>query len=214
MASTRPSARSTRRSSSTSTTTSARCAPRPSSVAETRQELLEKLFVGTRAGPAKIRQYEGRGALGGWVRVAAVRVALNILEAEKADRPRADEADDLAHAMVPDGDPELELLRAAYQRDFLAAFRDAVASLSRRDRAVLRFTFIERLQPARVGAMYGVHRTTALRWIEAAQEEVLVGTRTRLSERLRLSPSECDRLVSLVKSRLDVSLSSLLQTSP
>lgn len=181
-------------------------------VAETRQELLEKLFVGTRGGPPKILQYEGRGALGAWVRVAAVRAALNIIEAEKAGRAHVNEADELARALVPDGDPEIELVRKSYETEFLSAFREAMAGLSRRDRALLRFVFIERLTPARVGAMYGVHRTTVLRWIEAAEEEVLKKTRARMSERLRISPSECERVFTLVKSRMDVSLGSLLKT--
>ncbi len=188
--------------------------PTPALVNDTRQELREKLFVGVHGARPKIHQYEGRGALGGWVRVAAVRAALNLLDAEKAGRVGADEADELARALIPAGDPEMELLRARCEDELGAALRASMAGLSRRDRTLLRLVFVERLTPARIGAMYGVHRTTALRWIEAAQEEILARTRARMIERLRLSPSECDRIFSLVKSRLDVSITSLLRTPP
>jgi RNA polymerase sigma-70 factor (ECF subfamily) len=188
--------------------------PTPEIVAETQQRLREKLFVGVGGAPPKIRRYDGRGSLEGWVRVSAVRAALNLLEAEKAAKLRPDDADDLARAMVPGSDPELELVRATYRSDFLAAFREAIVALSPRDRALLRATFVERLTPARIGATYGVHRTTVMRWIEAAQEEILRRTRARLIELRRLTPSECDRLFSLVKSGIDASLSSLLRTPP
>jgi RNA polymerase sigma-70 factor (ECF subfamily) len=185
--------------------------PPPWIVAETRQLLREKLFVGLPGKPPKIRQYRGRGALRGWVRVTAVRAALNLQEADRA-APGPDEAEALARVVAPDADPELALLRERYKDDFLAALREAMAGLSRRDRGLLRFVFVERLTPARIGEMYGVHRTTAMRWIEAAQGEILAQTRARMMERLRLSPSECDHLFVLVKSRMDITLSALLET--
>ena len=83
-----------------------------------------------------------------------------------------------------------------------------------RIRALLRAAFVEQLTPARIGAMYGVHRTTAMRWLEGAQEEILNHTRTTLIERHQLTPSECNRLFSLVKTGIDASLASLLASAP
>lgn len=186
--------------------------PTSERVAETKQLLLEKLFVGTGGRPPTILQYGGRGALEGWVRVSAVRTALHLVEKERAGPVGGDDADAIARAFVPDRDPELELIRASYQADFSAAFREAVLALSRRDRSLLRFTFVERLTPDRIAVMYGVHRTTTMRWISAAQEEVLAGTRARMMNRLRLSPSDCDAIFALVRSRVDVTLGSLLGT--
>jgi RNA polymerase sigma-70 factor (ECF subfamily) len=169
--------------------------------------------VGTRDGPPKIRQYAGQGSLAGWVRVAAVRTALNLIEAAKAGKPRRDEAEELARAIVPAEDPELELVRKSYRDAFVAAFREAIAGLARRDRTVLRFAFIEGLTPAGIGEMYGVHRTTAMRWLDAAQAEVLAGTRARMMDRLGLSPSECDGVLALYRSRMEVAIASLLKSA-
>ncbi len=186
--------------------------PTPEIIAETKQVVLEKLFVGSAGQRPRIEQYRGQGALEGWVRIVAVRTALDLLAADRADRPSADEATEIARAIVPAGDPELELLRATYQDDFLAAFRASIAGLSRRDRGLLRFTFIEHLTPAHIGAIYGCHRTTAMRWIEAARDEILKRTRSRLMERLQVSASECDRMFALVRSRIDITLNGLLAT--
>jgi RNA polymerase sigma-70 factor (ECF subfamily) len=187
--------------------------PTPELVAETKQVLLEKLFVGSPGKLPRITQYRGQGALEGWVRVAAVRTALNLLAAERAAHPPPDEAEEIARAIVPARDPELELLRATYQDDFRAAFRASIAGLSRRDRALLRFTFIEHLTPAHIGAIYGCHRTTAMRWIDAARDEILARTRDRLMERLHVSPSELDRIFVLVRSRIDITINALLATA-
>jgi RNA polymerase sigma-70 factor (ECF subfamily) len=186
--------------------------PTPELVMETRQELLRKLFVGTEAKPPKIRQYRGKGALEGWVRVAALRVALNLRKAERTET-EAHDTEEVARAIAPGPDPELAFMKETYRAELVAAFREAFASLPGKDRNLLRFAFVERLTPARVGAIYGVHRTTAMRWIEAAQEEVLSRTRARLSARLRLTPSECDDIFALVQSRIEVTLGSLLQTA-
>jgi len=187
---------------------------RPSAqiVADTAQDLREKLFVGAFGGPPRIRQYTGQGPLGGWVRVTAVRIALDLIEAQKVGERHRGEVEEIADAVVPQHDPDIGLLEARYRGEFMAAFREAMADLSPRERSLLRFTFVERLTPARLGVMYGVHRTTAMRWVEAAQEEVLSRTRAKLMERLQLSPSECDSLMGLLKSRIDLTLTSLFGT--
>jgi RNA polymerase sigma-70 factor (ECF subfamily) len=83
-------------------------------------------------------------------------------------------------------------LRATYEIEFLAAFQASVADLLQRDRRLLRFVFVEEMTPAQVGAMYGCHRTTAIRWIETARDEVLQRTRSRLMERLEGNPPTRD----------------------
>jgi RNA polymerase sigma-70 factor (ECF subfamily) len=186
--------------------------PTPELVEETKQELRDKLFVGGPGRRPKIRQYSGEGALGGWVRVVALRTALNLLNSARAGR-LGDDADEMVRAIVPTGDPELELLRASYRDAFADAFRAAIARLPRRERAALRFAFVEGLTPARIAQMYGVHRTTVMRWIEGAQARILAATRSLLAERLDISPSECDELIALVKSRIEITLGSLLGSS-
>ncbi len=186
-------------------------------VAETRQELLLSLFVDAPGRPPKIRGYRGRGPLDRWVGVAALRTALDLMRRQKwrergGDEDLLERSDGpIAAALAHVRDPELALVRARCQDDFVAAFRDAMSSLTPRERTLLRLAFLEGLTPAKIGVVYGVHRTTAMRWIEATQEAVLARTRSGLMGRLRLSSSECDRVLAVMQSDIPWSLASLLR---
>ena len=185
--------------------------------AETRQRLLERLFVAREGRAPKILGYGGHGALDGFVGVAATRIALDLLAAERPAEAFTEQDGNMAaieNRAMPAGDPELELIKVTYRDEFAAAFRAALVGLTPRDRALLRFAFVERLTPARLGTMYGVHRTTVMRWLDAAQATVFEQTRSRLVARLHLSPPELDDMFALVQSRLDVTLGSLLKTIP
>ena len=57
-----------------------------------------------------------------------------------------------------------------------------------------------------LGSMYSVNRATAARWLAAARRSLMDGARARLRAQLRLSESECDSLVALVRSSLDISI--------
>ena len=82
-----------------------------------------------------------------------------------------------------------------------------------RTRTLLRFRYVDGLVPGRVAAIYAVHRTTAMRWIEEAEAALLAGVRRHLMARLNTSGEECDSILALVRSRLEITLSALLQAS-
>src|SRR4030095_7075660 len=88
---------------------------------DVRQALRDKLMIAS-PGPPKIVQYTGRGALDSWVRVVAVRTALNLLAAEKPHQS-LDETT-LAPA---GGDVERGFIQSRYRRHFTLALRAAAA---------------------------------------------------------------------------------------
>lgn len=188
----------------------ARMAPPRTVVDEVQQLARERLLVGAGTAPPRIAQYTGRGSLEGFVRIAVVRIASDVLGRERG-REVAEPADDAAALLGPGHDEERRMLQGRYAADFAAAFRDALAATAPRDRNLLRFHFLERMTPARIGTLYGVHRTTVMRWLDAATEALLAATRANLIARLDLSTSECDSLIELVKSRLDFTLDALLR---
>jgi RNA polymerase sigma-70 factor (ECF subfamily) len=174
---------------------------------ETRQALADRLLV-TRAGaPPRISEYEGRGPLEGWVRIVGLRAVFNARRGADRLEPLGD---DPAQLLPGGGDPELEIIKTLHKEDFAAAFRAAFDELSPRERTLLGLHFLEGVPTLRLGPMYGVHRTTVARWLETAQHALLAGTRRRLIARLRLSPEECESLIHLLQSRLDVTLKTLL----
>ena len=183
----------------------------PAFADEVCQRVRASLMVGGAGERPRIVDYAGRGPLRAWVGVAAVRHALMLRRGQQRQREVSTDDDwtgKLTQAST--GNPELDLVKREHAAAFGAALRDAAGALELRLRAVLRMHFVDALSIDEIGAAYGVHRATAARWIQRARDELFEGTRTRLAERLALSPSELDRMTALVQSQLDVSLSTLL----
>jgi RNA polymerase sigma-70 factor (ECF subfamily) len=182
----------------------------PAFVADVAQALRIKLLVGS-DGQGKLAQYSGRGALDSWVCAVAIRTAIDLRRAgghEASDNERA------LDVLAATDDPELELLRQRYDGQFRAALEAALTALEARDRTLLRLYFIEQLPAAQIGKLYRVHETTILRRISRVRESVFAQVRAALSTTLRLSASEFDELLALLRSRLDVSVHRLLVTQP
>lgn len=175
---------------------------------EVQQALRQKLFIGP-SGTGKIADYSGRGALGAWVRAAAVRTALNLRRSQK--EKIQDGAGDAAELELPSSDPELAFFKRHYREQFQAAFREAMRGLSDRDIAVLRLNMVDGLNIDRIGVMYRTHRSTVARWIARAREQLLHETRRILTERLALPAAELDSVMRLVHSQLDVSINGFLR---
>jgi len=183
----------------------------PAFIDEALQRVRALLFVGGEDGRPRIGDYAGRGPLRAWVGIAAARTALMMRRSQQRQREVvADESWTDALAMISTGNPELELIKRQYADAFSAALRDTVGVIEPRARAVLRMSFVDALSIDEIGAVYGVHRATAARWIRSACDAVMTGTRDLLAQRLALSPTELDRVTALVQSQLDVSVSQLL----
>ncbi len=171
-------------------------------------ELRARLFLGGPAG-ARIEQYRGRGALHSWVRIVAVRLITDLVRARStAPTP----VEDLVVSALPseDLDPEIAHLRQAYGAEFKAAFHVALESLSPRERNLLRFSVLRQLDLDDVARIYGVHRTTVSRWLEAARTELGVRTRRTLRGGPVSSARKQDSLLAFVDSQLDLSLERVL----
>jgi RNA polymerase sigma-70 factor (ECF subfamily) len=177
---------------------------------EFRQRVREKLFVGP---GAKIRAYAGKGALRSWVRVTAVRTMLD--EQRRRDDPgRASATDGILDALPTAGaDPELDYIRRAHADQIPASLRVAFASLTPRQRNLLRQRFLHGLSADRLATVYGVHRATPFRWLEQAQADLLANMREHLMTELQLSGRGLDSLMADLGSRLDVSVAGLLDGS-
>jgi RNA polymerase sigma-70 factor (ECF subfamily) len=166
---------------------------------ETVQQLRIKLLTGERP---VLRAYAGVGSLKGWLRITALREAIR---AQRRGRDRED--DEISDALADKaGDPSLQYQRRLYQGEFRAAFGQAVAALSVRDRNLLKQSVLYGATVDDLGALYHVHRATAARWIAAAREKLAEETRQRMIEQLKIAPEEYDSILQLIQSELDVSV--------
>lgn len=177
-------------------------------IADIEQAIRIKLLVGEDGAPARLVQYAGQGKLGGLVRVAAVREALTLLRRKKTTTSE----DWLEELSSPDDDPELAQLKARHRVEFKAAFEEAVRRLSPREHSMLRLHLVRQHSIDHIGAVYGVHRATAARWIEAAKGRLRSETTKILAERFDLRGPSLERVVGLIESRIELSIERLLAT--
>lgn len=177
-------------------------------IAETKAHLRLVLFVGRADRPPATAEYAGRGDLRGWVRVSALRHLLRIQARNRRELALDDGA--LLEALSPADDPELDYLRALYRDAFRDAFRRAVSVLETREKSLLRYQLVEGLSIDAIGAIHGVHRATAARWLVAARDALAAHTRQFLGVALGANSSDIESIVRLLRSRVDVSLERLI----
>lgn len=180
----------------------------PTFADEVRQILRQKLFVGDGEALPKIGDYAGRGPLATWVRVAAVRTALNLRGSGRREMPMT--SSQVAALAPAVDDAGLKYLKGRFADEFEESLARACGGLTERDRTILRLRYADDLNIDQIGALYGVHRATVARWIGRIRDEVYEGTRKDLIGRLKLDDSDFEALLRLAQSQIDVSLSAVL----
>lgn len=173
------------------------------------QTLRIRLFVAEEGELPRVVTYAGRGQLGALVRVAAVREGLTQLRAAGRLVHDADGLEDLPERT---DDPELQKLKQQHRVAFKAAFEAAAGELEPKQRTLLRHAIVEQLGIDRIGALYGVHRATAARWVSDARAELSRGVHRHLALALRLDAEDIDDLAMLVESQLELSIARLLKS--
>ncbi|MCA1828227.1 MAG: sigma-70 family RNA polymerase sigma factor [Myxococcales bacterium] len=179
----------------------------PEAVDELRQQLREHLMLPRANKPPRIAEYGGKAPLSSWIRVAAMRLALNLRRGEK----RAERVADAAEATVAI-DPEIAAIRRRFGADFNDALRSAFTSLEPRERNLLRLHYVDRLGIDALAPVLSVSRATAARHLAAARDALVERTTRNLRDRLRLAAPELESLLRQVRSKLEISLSGLLKT--
>jgi RNA polymerase sigma-70 factor (ECF subfamily) len=175
--------------------------------ADATQTVHERLLVGAPGVAPKIGEYRGLGPLRSWVATTAALTLL--MQRRAANRRREQPAETGLTSLVEDAaqvDPELAYMKERYKAHLSDAVSAALSALGDRERTLLRLHLGEQLSIDHLAAMYSVNRATAARWLSAIRKLLLEGAREHLRARLGLSESECNSLVVLVRSQLDLSI--------
>jgi RNA polymerase sigma-70 factor, ECF subfamily len=172
---------------------------------DAQQAVFEKLLVADASGRARLSDYKGHGPLKSWVSSVAATTLLMLQRTHTRRRERPQNNDLLLEQAIEDG-PELRYLKQRYKAPVEAAIVHALSRLGDRERVLLRLHLCERSSIDHLGAMYGVNRATAARWLARARAGLLEETRAEIRRTLALSESECDSILKLVDSQLDVSI--------
>lgn len=167
------------------------------SLEELRQELRVFFFVDREERSARVRQFRGRSSLARWLHVAGTRAALNLVR----DRPRELAFEDAFFLAQPDlRTPEAQLLDATYGGPMRTAVGRALARLDERQQALLWFSLVDGRPAEQIAKVYGVHRTTAMRWIERACSELRRALEGELAMSEGLRVSELSSIVRTILS--------------
>ena len=173
----------------------------PGFVDEVCQELSVRLLTGDQP---RLLTYSATGRLLDWLRVAALRTALNLKRASRA---------------VPDDDAPLELilgaaeetaLLGAYVPDFRRAIEAGFRRLTVRERTLLRLHFLDGLNIDRIGVMYGVHRATVARWLVAIRAGLLADVKRAIADTHGLDSAAVHSVYRAIASAVQVTLSRVL----
>lgn len=175
-----------------------------------RQMLRGRLFVGGPGESAAIARYTGQGPLGAWLRVTALRAALNATRGKRAPERGLPSEEELFGFDDRTGDPELDHLKLTYREAFRRAFQETLSALPSREKTLLRQSVVHGLSVREIARLHDVHHATAARWLVQARATLLEGTREILRARLEVSARELDSIMDLIESRLDVSVAGAL----
>jgi RNA polymerase sigma-70 factor, ECF subfamily len=174
--------------------------------------LWERLLF-PKQGPLRLADYAGRSSLATWIRVAATRTAID-LERRLRREVDVDAVDDDIETRLTAAqrvvDPELALVQARYKAIFDSALQAALTSLDAEQRTMLRIYFLGGMSIDQIARAYGIHRSTAARWVGRAKDATLAEVRRTLTAQLRVSPSELDSLIRALRSDVELSFSELL----
>lgn len=183
----------------------------PAEQDDTRQRLETHLLVARgQQGPA-LDSYRGSGSLDSWVRAVSTRFVVDDTRA----RARApvqtgwrSQSDDVAPS---------EIDRRVAVHEHGQAVRDAMtrafAELNVRERNLIRYSVFHGLGVDDLGALYGVHRSTAARWLERARSALSAHVEHEFARQLGAAQGEAASLLRDVRGRLDVSVRSFLAST-
>jgi RNA polymerase sigma-70 factor (ECF subfamily) len=180
---------------------------------ETKQRLRARLLLPSEGmAGGRIADYTGQGDLFAWVRVAAIRVALRVVERSQG-RVERDSAV-LRAVVAPGEDLELEYLKRRHAADLERALREALGALPVRERNMMRYYYAKNAGIDGVAALYRVHRATAARRIRRTTEQLLANTRGILASKLKADRREISSMLRLLGSRINTVFHRVLATAP
>lgn len=174
-------------------------------LAEVRPEIRAHLLAGD---APHIGAYRGHGPLAAWVRIVAVRMALQRQRRDRAARRRGSA---LAHEPVLTSlDPTLDPGRARHRDAFRAAFADALRALTPSHRGLLQLHLLDERSLAQLGALHGVSKSSAARRVAEARAALEDELRRRLRAELDVVDGELDGLIAAMRRRPELQLERLL----
>jgi RNA polymerase sigma-70 factor (ECF subfamily) len=172
---------------------------------EVRQVVLVRCLLALDGKAPAIASYSARGSLDGWVRATAVREALAL------ERQGARHVTLGGSALEAGASPGDAALIAHYREPVARAFAAAATSLPREHRALLRLHYVHAITTAQLAQMFQISRATLVRRLTDAREQLVAALQQHLAAEAGVPRDDCEAVLRLVKSQIDLRLSVLLR---
>jgi RNA polymerase sigma-70 factor (ECF subfamily) len=169
---------------------------------DVKQALRKNLFVAARGAAPRIALYGGRGDLSAWVRASAARMEIDEVRAAR-DIPTEDSLLE-AIGIDPGQNPGLAQVKKDSKAAFQAAFREAVGTLSDRERNLLVQYYVDGLALAELGTLYALAPSSISRSLAKSRVILLSGIRRSLLRHKKLAGEDVESLVTLVRTQLSL----------
>jgi RNA polymerase sigma-70 factor (ECF subfamily) len=152
-----------------------------------------------------LESFRGRSPLATFVRIAAVRLAIDGYRKTARDVKLGD------LVAAPCADPELEYMRKLYAEHLVGAVRDAWARLAAHERFLLALRIYEAMSIDDVARVYQIHRASAARRAVAARSALIAHTRACLRERLAVGDETLNSILRIVTTSVQLPLDEPLE---
>jgi RNA polymerase sigma-70 factor (ECF subfamily) len=182
--------------------------PSPAFADEVRQTVRTRLLVGDfDNGAPRLATYRGKGTLAGFVKVCALRAALDRVRGSRRAAAATVEA---GQALPTGADLELDYVRARYKDAFARSFAEALRACTAEERTILRLTYLDAVTLGELGALYQVHASTMSRRIAQIRDGIRAATLEALARNLGARSDELSSLVRALDSDIEESFPALL----
>jgi len=168
------------------------------------QELRLKLLTGSEP---RLLKFSCAGSLLEWLRVAALRTALNL---RRSDHLVVASEFPVEVGIEAISDPPLE---GIYQNDFQKALEAGFHRLGARERTLLRLHFVDQLNIDRIAVMYGVHRATIARWLVSIRNQLFSEAKAQLANHHGFNTADVKSLYRHLEGRVHITISRILRSN-
>lgn len=159
------------------------------------------------APTSKLAAYRPAGSFRAWLRVVAVRTALDLNRQARARSSREDELTERLEVLT--AGPETRYLREEIKAELRGALRAAARRLPVDERQALHLHVVAGWNISQIGRTLSVHRSTAARMLVSARKSLRDALRAELSARKGSVFEDTSEAWPDLPSRLDLSLAHL-----
>lgn len=170
------------------------------------QRVLARLLLADGETSPRLARYEGRAPLVAYLKVVTRNAAISVARGDERHDPATPAASTFFAAV---GNPEHDAMRVEFREAFGRALDEAFRALDDRKRAVIAMHYADGVEVAAIAKVYRVNRVTVSRWLAEARADVFGDTRRRLRAALKLTDSEFESALRVVRSQLDIRLSTI-----